>query len=56
MRLKSALTSSLFLLVVAASIPSARAADCDRECLRGTITQYLNAMVAHKPGSLAGQR
>jgi len=31
----------------------ASAADCDRECLRGTVTQYLNAMVAHKPGSLA---
>ncbi len=32
---------------------AANAADCDRECLRGTITQYLNAMVAHKPGALA---
>ena len=28
------------------------AADCDRECLRGFITQYLNAMVAHTPGAL----
>jgi hypothetical protein len=42
-----------FLLALTASIPAAQAADCDRECLRGTITQYLNAMVAHKPGSLA---
>jgi hypothetical protein len=25
---------------------------CDRECLRGFITQYLNAMIAHKPDSL----
>jgi hypothetical protein len=25
---------------------------CDRECLRGFITQYLNAMIAHKPESL----
>ena len=25
---------------------------CDRECLRGVITQYLNAMVAHKPATL----
>src|SRR4051812_12520746 len=32
---------------------SASAADCDRECLRGFITQYLNAMVAHTPGALA---
>ncbi len=35
-----------------ASIPTARAANCDRECLRGVITQYLNAMVAHNPGAL----
>src|SRR5262245_47925533 len=28
------------------------AADCDRECLRGFITQYLNAMLAHNPGTL----
>ncbi len=28
------------------------AAPCDRECLRGFITQYLNAMVAHKPADL----
>ena len=26
--------------------------DCNRECLRGFITQYLNAMVAHTPGAL----
>ena len=25
---------------------------CDRDCLRGFITQYLNAMVAHKPADL----
>jgi hypothetical protein len=25
---------------------------CDRECLRGFVTQYLDAMVAHKPDSL----
>jgi hypothetical protein len=28
------------------------AADCDRACLRGFITQYLDAMVAHNPGVL----
>jgi hypothetical protein len=32
---------------------AASGADCDRECLRGVITQYLNAMVAHNPGALA---
>jgi hypothetical protein len=41
-----------FLLALTASIP-ARAADCDREYLRGFITQYLNAMVAHNPDALA---
>ena len=44
-----------FLALIAsmtASIPTARAANCDRECLRGVITQYLNAMVAHNPGAL----
>lgn len=28
------------------------AAPCDRDCLRGSITQYLNALVAHKPADL----
>ena len=42
-----------FGFVLALLLPlTASAADCDRECLRGTITQYLNAMVAHKPASL----
>ena len=41
------------LLALSASIPAARAADCDRECLRGVITQYLNSMVEHNPGALA---
>ncbi len=45
MRIKLAL--ALFLPL------AARAADCDRECLRGFVTQYLNAMVVHKPASLA---
>jgi hypothetical protein len=31
---------------------SAQAATCDRECLGGFVTQYLNAMVAHSPDSL----
>jgi hypothetical protein len=30
----------------------ARAADCDRDCLRGLVTQYLNAMTAHNPSAL----
>src|SRR5207248_1351027 len=30
----------------------AAAADCDRNCLRGFITQYLDAMIAHNPRAL----
>jgi hypothetical protein len=41
-----------FLLTLAALTPAALAADCDRDCLRGFITQYLNAMVAHNPAAL----
>jgi len=26
---------------------------CDRECLKGYITSYLDAMIAHKPGALS---
>ena len=46
----------LILLTSASLSPAARAqtgAACDRECLRGFITQYLNAMVAHNPGGVA---
>jgi hypothetical protein len=41
-------------MVVAALMPMARAADadCNRECLRGFVTQYLLAMVAHTPGAV----
>ncbi|MBV8845503.1 MAG: hypothetical protein JO307_22065 [Bryobacterales bacterium] len=40
-----------FIAFVATSA-AARAADCDRECLRGFVTQYLTAMVAHNPAAL----
>ena len=42
----------LLMFFAAASTAQAAAADCDRECLRGFITQYLNAMLAHNPGTL----
>jgi hypothetical protein len=42
-------TVKLSLLVMFASL--VHAADCDRDCLRGVITQYLNAMVAHNPAA-----
>lgn len=31
---------------------AAQSRDCNRECLRGFITRYLNAMVAHAPATL----
>jgi hypothetical protein len=39
-------------VLAAASTARAAEVDCDRECLRGFITQYLDAMVAHTPGAL----
>ena len=53
MRPTFTVASFLAWIAMTASIPSARAADCDRDCLRGVITQYLNAMVAHNPATLA---
>ena len=45
---------SLFTLTLAmvAGTASLRAADCDRTCLGGFVTQYLDAMVAHNPAKL----
>src|SRR5262249_37560442 len=37
---------------ITASSQSSASSSCDRECLRGFITQYLKAMVAHDPKSL----
>ncbi|HEY7335573.1 MAG TPA: hypothetical protein VH639_11865 [Bryobacteraceae bacterium] len=42
----------LILSAWSTSAGLARAADCDRDCLRGFVTQYLNAMVTHNPGAL----
>jgi len=44
-----ALSLGLLLIVGAASLASAT---CDRDCLRGVITQYLNALVTHNPNAL----
>ena len=40
------------ILSLAAAAQAAQAPDCDRECLRGFITQYLAALVAHNPGAV----
>ena len=39
-------------LLSAAGAGHAAPAGCDRECLRGFITQYLDALVAHNPSAL----
>ena len=50
------MTLSRFLaLFVAAAVlqpAPASAADCDRSCLRGLVTQYLDSLVTHQPASL----
>jgi hypothetical protein len=38
--------------LLASTAAHAAPADCDRECLRGFITQYLDALVAHNPNAL----
>jgi len=43
---------TLVLLCVCAVPSTAGAADCDRECLRGFVTQYLDAIAAHNPNAL----
>jgi hypothetical protein len=43
----------LVLVLIGASAACVAAADCDRECLRGFVTQYLDALAAHNPSALA---
>jgi len=59
--LEPKVTESLIRMIVSAKGGKAQALTaaardsagvCDRDCLRGFITQYLNAMVAHTPGAL----
>ncbi|MGB6945417.1 MAG: hypothetical protein WBE37_23670 [Bryobacteraceae bacterium] len=42
----------LLACALVTSTANAKNARCDRECLRGFVTQYLNAMLAHSPSSL----
>lgn len=42
----------LILAAVGAATLSAQTADCNRDCLRAFVTQYLDALAAHNPGSL----
>jgi hypothetical protein len=40
------------LFAAQAAVSSVTSPVCDRDCLRGFITQYLNALIAHKPTDL----
>jgi hypothetical protein len=42
----------LALALIAAGTTAQAAPDCDRACLRGFITQYLDAMLTHNPRTL----
>lgn len=43
---------AVVLLVLASGPSSSAQGACDRDCLRGFITQYLDALIAHKPAAL----
>jgi hypothetical protein len=43
---------TLTLTLTTLSAAHAAPADCDRACLKGFITQYLDAMIAHKPSAV----
>ena len=42
----------VIFLGIGLNITGAAQSRCDRECLRGFITRYLDAMIAHKPAAL----
>lgn len=42
----------MLLILCGFAINSSAAESCDRACLKGFITQYLDAMLAHKPNTL----
>jgi hypothetical protein len=46
------LAVSAALFVLALSSPTARAQECDRACLTGMMTRFIDAVVAHDPASL----
>jgi hypothetical protein len=43
---------ALFLLNSANMFAATQTKSCDRECLKGFVTKYLDAMIAHKPESV----
>jgi len=51
--LRIVLALCLIVSSAALAVQPARAADCDRECLRGTVTEVLHAFVEHDASKLA---
>jgi hypothetical protein len=54
-KIKVPFLALLFMNIVAAALAAAPAANarCDRECLRGFISKYLDAMLSHNPDMLS---
>jgi len=50
--MRSCLRTLALALIVAATTLHAATPGCDRACLRGFITQYLDAMLTHNPNTL----
>jgi hypothetical protein len=46
------LVLAMVLFAINSPAQAPAAGNCDRECLRGFITQYLDSMIAHNPGAL----
>ena len=46
------LLATAISLIASLSPPAVAAPSCDRECLRGIMTQYLDAVIAHNPKGL----
>ncbi len=44
--------TTLLLTLYAFSVQTVQAQECDRECLKGMITQYIDALVGHDPSRL----
>jgi hypothetical protein len=51
-RILNAAKPALVLILAAMSTGAAHAADCDRACLKGMITRYVDAMLAHDSSRL----
>jgi hypothetical protein len=52
MKVRSHFVGLLVACALLAGAVHSKGATCDRDCLRGLVTQYLNAMLAHSPSSL----